>query len=194
MSRPGQGQVTLPGTGRRRHPRRACRPHLQFENQFVVVFLLSRFCILYACSESTLVRARPPVSRHQVGGWGRVVPRLVRSKRGQNVHFRKTKRGLVSTPRAWSIHMGHFTITRPPPGAMLLPRRRDQAVARSNSRESLVSVSVVDGRHVDDGGDQAARSPLARHRHHSQRSSYEYYLCCLGPSALPARDDHHSVR
>ena len=35
----------------------------------------------------------------------------------------KRKGGHVSTPRTWSIHMGHFTITRPPPGAMLLPRR-----------------------------------------------------------------------
>ena len=66
--------------------------------------------------------------------------------------------------------------------------------SRAQTAESLISASVVDGRHVDDGGDQAARSPLARHRHHGQRSSYEYSLCCLGPSALPARDDHHSVR
>ena len=81
---------------------------------------------------------------------------------------------------------------------MLLPRRRDQEAARSNSRESLVSASVVDGRHVDDGGDQAARSPLAPHRHHSRKGHHMSTARAAwgrpAPSALPARDDHHSVR
>ena len=86
----------------------------------------------------------------------------------------KRKPGRVSTPRAWSIDMRHSSAARTPPRAVPPSNRRDHEAARSNSRAALVSASVVDGRHVDDGGDQAARSPLARHRHHGQRLSYEY--------------------
>ena len=70
----------------------------------------------------------------------------------------KTQPGIVSTPRAWSIHMGQCSGTRPLPGAVSPSNRRDQAVARSNSRASLVPASVGDGRHVDYGGDQAQAS------------------------------------
>ena len=58
----------------------------------------------------------------------------------------KTRRGIVSTPRAWSIHMRQSLSAHTPPRAVRISYRRDHEVALSNSRASLVSVSVVDGR------------------------------------------------
>ena len=52
--------------------------------------------------------------------------------------------------------MGDCSMTRSPPGAVLLPHQRDQEAARSNKRASLIPVPVTSQWCAQEAADQAA--------------------------------------
>ena len=72
--------------------------------------------------------------------------------------FDNARRGIAPPPCAWSIEMGQRSRTWRPPGAVSPSRKRDQETARSNRRESLVSVPVTSQWCAQEAADQAART------------------------------------
>ena len=103
-----------------------------------------------------------------------VVPRVIQTiKRRQNVrssNVDNARRGIAPPPRAWSIQMGQCSAARTPPRAVRPSRWRDQEAARSNRRESLISVPVTSQWCAQDGGDQPARTAWPPRRHPSRGS------------------------
>ena len=79
--------------------------------------------------------------------------------------------GRAPPPRAWSIETGQCSGTWRPPGAVFVPRQRDQEAARSNRREGPSSVLVTSQWCAQEGDVQPARTPWPPRRQHSQGSS-----------------------
>ena len=77
---------------------------------------------------------------------GTLVPRLVHSMTAQNdrLPISNARRGLASTPRAWSIETGQCSGTGHAHhlGPCPRSRKRDQKAARSNMREAALKASA----------------------------------------------------
>ena len=85
--------------------------------------------------------------------------------------FDNARRGIAPPPCAWSIEMGQCSRTWRPPGAVSPSRKRDQEAARSNRRESLVSVPVTSQWCAQEAADQAARTRWPPGRQHGRGPS-----------------------
>ena len=120
-----------------------------------------------------------PRARGPAGGCGARAPSRLPGSSTAGLLVTATKRSIVDNatsgnappPRAWSIHTGQCSITRPPPGAVLLPRQRDHEAARSNRRDALISVPVTSQWCAQDGAGQPARTAWPPRRHPSRGSS-----------------------
>ena len=84
------------------------------------------------------------------GGW------LARTATKRSV-VHNANPGIAPPPCAWSIEMGQCSAARTPPRAVRPSRWRDQEAARSNRRESLVSVPVTSQWCAQEAADQAVR-------------------------------------
>ena len=77
---------------------------------------------------------------------GTLVPRLVHSMTAQNdrLPISNARRGLASTPRAWSIETGQCSGTRPPPGAVSpVQKARSEGRALKHERSGVEGLSSV---------------------------------------------------
>ena len=121
----------------------------------------------------------------------RVVPRLLRTKRGQNDHFALTRARAGRRRRTLAVHrrdsaQGHGHHQWPCPGHVS-EIRRPSSQTGEQARAPTQCYGV-------DGADQAARKPGAHHRYHGRVASWQGCLCCVWPFARPGCDHHHCTR
>ena len=131
---------------------------------YAILRLVLRRCTVRSASPSAVARLQPAHPLKGVPGCPTASVLVMATKR--SIVDNATS-GIAPRPRAWSIQTGQCSGTRRPPGAVFVPRQRDQQAARSNRRDALISALVTYQWRAQEGGDQPARSPWPPRRQQS---------------------------